>query len=336
MPENNFELTNSKLLAGDELSNSTGDKLRREYELLRDGISGGVMHRVSSPEDLLLGAGTALGGGAAFRMMLDAGGRWGQAAKVAGTGLLLLAGADLTRRAVPTAGAMIDTWKSGANMDANKNIVANNLGTALVDYPVMMLAGNAGFRMAGRPATVTLDLTNYKFDPKLVENSLKIDPATRAAMSNPRVLEAAPAARADMIRSQSLKLPEGPVNLGGLKASAEIGIKAPAEFKVPPELLKLNQITKAPNIFESPIKTEFFNFKAIEVRPGFLPAYPVLPVDLMSKRELLQRVEQHELKLLEPAAIREMPKQNNEQINRVGTFLHMKELHELIRKPGKK
>ncbi len=133
-------------------------KLQREADLLRGGIADGVRHRLSDPGEILRDSGIAFAGAYALKTALNAGGRWGAAAKVVGGVCGLAAAADVGRRAVPTLGAMADTWKSGNNFDQNKMIVANNLGTALVDYPTMALAGYAGFKTAGSPK-----LLDFKF-----------------------------------------------------------------------------------------------------------------------------------------------------------------------------
>lgn len=320
MPDFNFELhkinndavNRNEHNENDELSNSTGDKLRREYELLRDGISGGVMHRLSSPQDLLLGAGTAFAGGAALRMMLDAGGRWGQAAKVVGTGFALLAATDVVRRAIPTGAAMVDTWNSGANLDFNKNIVANNLGTALVDYPLMAVAGNAGFRVAGKPTSFTLDLAKPEFK-NILDKGLPVNPSTRAAMTRPEIMNTHPGQRASMIKGE---------------------IKAPGEIKVPPKFdYKVPEIKLPAEFYNGKFNTNI-KFDAIQVRTSLKPVFPVLPVDLMDDRQLLKRVNLAPKGGLIKEAVQELPKQNNDQIHKA--VIRMEHVDDLIKKLEKK
>ncbi|MBX9722114.1 MAG: hypothetical protein K2X81_12010 [Candidatus Obscuribacterales bacterium] len=178
MPENDIELNAAK--KGQPAVDTTGDAFRREVELLHDGIKQGVMHRLSSPGDLAVSAGVAFVGAAGLRLAMDAGGKWGTAAKIAGAGFLALGASDLARRAVPTTDAMIDTWKSGRNLDVNKLTVANNLGTAVVDYPLMALAGSAGFKMASRSTAVSVDLGG----PKLADASK----SARSPFDNPEML----------------------------------------------------------------------------------------------------------------------------------------------------
>lgn len=155
MPDN---IDLPELAKGDD-ADGLEDKLQREYELLRDGLGSGITQRMKNPKDLLLGSAVACAGGSTLRLMLDAGGRWGKSAKLLGSGLVLLSAADITRRAVPSGAAILDTWNSKDRMLENKNTVAANLGTALVDYPLMSAAGFAGFKLAGKqpPALASLD-----------------------------------------------------------------------------------------------------------------------------------------------------------------------------------
>ncbi|MBX9688335.1 MAG: hypothetical protein K2X27_16620 [Candidatus Obscuribacterales bacterium] len=151
MPDN---LLSSGIEKHQKVSETTGEdgminKLQREAELLRGGVVMGVSHRLERPDELLRDATISLVAGYALKSALDAGGRWGTAAKVAGGILAIGAAGDMARRAVPTVGAIKDTWNSPHNSEYNKIVVANNLGTALVDYPVMGAAGYAGFKLAG-------------------------------------------------------------------------------------------------------------------------------------------------------------------------------------------
>lgn len=139
------------IVPNNNVQEGTLTKLQREADLLRGGIADGVKHRLSEPGELLRDSGIAFAGAYALKAALNAGGRWGTAAKIVGGICGVGAAADVVRRTVPTVGAMADTWKSGNNFEQNKVIVANNLGTALVDYPTMALAGYAGLKTAGHP-----------------------------------------------------------------------------------------------------------------------------------------------------------------------------------------
>lgn len=137
--------------AGD--NDSFGAKLQREAELLRDGLSGGVVNRLQhlyeNPGETAAIVGGCVALGAGLQIAARIGGKVGTAARVAGYGFTALAGVDVARRAVPTFGAMADTWSSADNLDANKSTVAHYAGSALVDYPLMLAAGYGGFQ-AGR------------------------------------------------------------------------------------------------------------------------------------------------------------------------------------------
>lgn len=134
----------STAVSGDSIT----AKLQREADLLRDGLSSGLVERAEEAKENL-GATTlevagsfAIGGGLAW--MAKAGGRWGTTAKAAGGLFTILMASDVTRRAIPTWGAMADTWNSEVNLSQNKQIVGHYAGSALFDYPVMLGSGLAG------------------------------------------------------------------------------------------------------------------------------------------------------------------------------------------------
>lgn len=206
-----------------------GNKFQREYELLRDGLSNGVVDRVTHMANNLGETaetiGICAGVGMALNLASRAGGRWGTAAKI-GTGVLgVVALTDVARRAVPTFGAIGDTWSSGANLEENKQTVAKYAGSALVDYPVMLAAGYGGYKLGGLgpKATVVevMDLSALKNikDPltpgakALLEAGLPINPATRGAMQSPKLLDLPVPQRADAVRALTSKPVLEPIKL---------------------------------------------------------------------------------------------------------------------------
>lgn len=142
----------AELTLGLRAQDTDQSALERTEKLLFDGILGGAKQRTEelwqNPVELSGTAVLCAASGAALNLMNRAGGRWGLAAKAtSGTMALVMAG-DVVRRGVPTVGAVIDTWNSPTNFEHNKNVVGAYAGSALVDYPLMMLSGYAGFRGA--------------------------------------------------------------------------------------------------------------------------------------------------------------------------------------------
>ena len=197
----------NQLLANND-NDSVGTKLQRESELLRDGLSNGVVNRITemaqNPGDTAVNVAICAGLGAGLNVASRAGGRWATGAKVATYGFGALMGVDIVRRAVPTIGAMGDAWSSNANMQANKDTVAKFAGSALVDYPVMMAAGYGGFRAGGKvpvsgPAQFSFNelpqLRNITLDRMppatraLLDSGTPINTAARTALQNPKVAE---------------------------------------------------------------------------------------------------------------------------------------------------
>lgn len=149
-------------------SESVGTKLQREAELLRDGLSTGVVDRLvqmyENPGETALTVGACATIGAGLNIASRMGGRWSTAAKLAGGTFAVMTGVDVIRRGAPTIGAMADTWSSGANLQENKDTVAHYAGSALVDYPVMLASGYAGFKGAGRIQGVNINVKYGEFN----------------------------------------------------------------------------------------------------------------------------------------------------------------------------
>lgn len=126
--------------------------LERTEKLLFEGLLGGAKQRTEelskNPVELCSTVALCAAGGAALNLMNRAGGRWGLAAKATSGTMALLTAGDVVRRGVPTVAAVMDTWSSTTNLEHDKNVVAAYAGSALVDYPLMMVSGYAGFRGA--------------------------------------------------------------------------------------------------------------------------------------------------------------------------------------------
>ncbi len=150
MPDlNNAELLNApeKVNQVPQL-NTVGDRLRLEANLLGGGVKDGFMDRLNQAREnpgitaLEFAGAAALGAG--LTAMKSAGGRWEKAAAIAGEGLKWVAIGDAARRVVPSAYAAVDTMINPQNYLENRAIVAQYLGGAAFDYPLMMAGGYAG------------------------------------------------------------------------------------------------------------------------------------------------------------------------------------------------
>lgn len=154
---------------------SVGSALQREAELLRDGLGTGIVNRANemwnSPGETLLSLSACAVAGGALNLASRAGGRWASASRVAGVVLTTSFGVDLARRAVPTLGAMSDTWSNPDMLKASKETVAKYAGSALADYPLMMAIGYGGFRAAGQIPVRTNRLRCTELSPKLTQDN---------------------------------------------------------------------------------------------------------------------------------------------------------------------
>lgn len=227
---------NNQLAAGN--IDTVGSKLQREANLLRDGLGSGIVNRAQemweNPGDTALNLGACAGAGLALNLASRAGGRWAAGARIATGALTLSLGVDVVRRGVPTLGAMADTWSNPGNFEANKDTVAKYAGSALVDYPAMMLAGYGGYKVGGAIPMRTTQfqfnelgpLRDIKFDTSmqaatkaLLESGMPINAGTRGAMNNPIVRALAPT--------------EGPAAGAAPKLELPTGVKPPAESGLP-------------------------------------------------------------------------------------------------------
>lgn len=172
MPDRVENLLDSRLHDGRE---SIGDKLQRESELLRDGLSAGALHRLNemyeNPGNTALTVGGCAILGVGLNLASRAGGRWGTVAKVATYGFGAALGVDVLRRGIPTIGALADTWNSPTNLDINKGTIAGMAGTALIDYSVMFASGYTGYKIAGRfpmgSPSAAATITETALDPSV-------------------------------------------------------------------------------------------------------------------------------------------------------------------------
>lgn len=170
MPEKFDNLLDTSLSSADD---SLGSKLQREAELLRDGLSSGVVNRVTEMWEHKGQTALTLGGcaglGAALSVANRLGGRWAVPGKILSGALLIGAGYDVVNRGAHTLGAVADTWNSpNANMHFNKELVAKYAGSALVDYPLMIAAGYGGHTLGRvRGFGVKLEVGNFAREIKV-------------------------------------------------------------------------------------------------------------------------------------------------------------------------
>lgn len=216
MPDRPELQINNQLAAGNV--DSVSAKFQREAELLRDGLGTGIVNRAvemwENPSDTAVNLGACAGAGLALNLASRAGGRWAAGARIA-TGVMTLGlGVDVVRRGVPTVGAMADTWSSASHLDASKETVAKFAGSALVDYPVMMLAGYGGYRAGGAiPMRTTqfhyteLSPNHLKAEPMspstkaLLDSGIPISAETRGLMNNPSISGMRPGDRAAAVKA---------------------------------------------------------------------------------------------------------------------------------------
>lgn len=141
-----FEATAAKEgLLNAEVSSS----FQSELQNIREGLSQGFSQRTEHAKDNLLATGVEVAGsfgvGAALMAAAKAGGRWGVAADVAGKVMLVGMGADVFRRGKNVYDAYsVAPGNSVQDQVARREAIAQNVGSALFDYPVMMASGFAG------------------------------------------------------------------------------------------------------------------------------------------------------------------------------------------------
>lgn len=274
MPEERFE-NPLKIAPASNDTDSVGAKFQREAELLRDGLSTGVVNRLvqmyESPGETALTVGACAAVGAGLNIASRMGGRWSAAAKLAGGTFAVATGVDIIRRGAPTLGAIADTWSTPANLQANKDTVAHYAGSALVDYPVMLASGYGGFRAAGKiqGANINVRIGEFNKDvgfgpkPPVVESGrlldFKVHRLDASAFQNSSVIN--PTFYPTIL----------PFDVLGSSRPAE---KLERVNAAEPPVRGLHEVLKDLNKPADPPKE--INIPAeIEVRPGLKPAEPI-------------------------------------------------------------
>lgn len=135
---------------------------QRELDLVNasfEGACGRVKQALSSEETTFLGVKTSqrsateleimssFAFGAGLRVMSEAGGPWRGVAKVALAAGVVGLGHDALTRIEKAADAAHQTWISPDNHEKSRKIVAENIGAAFFDYPVMLAYGGLGSRI---------------------------------------------------------------------------------------------------------------------------------------------------------------------------------------------
>ncbi|MBX9569762.1 MAG: hypothetical protein K2X77_12770 [Candidatus Obscuribacterales bacterium] len=131
------------------LDTQVSSSFQTELQNIREGLSQGFSERTQHAKDNLLVTGVEVAGsfgvGAALMAAAKAGGRWGVAADVAGKVMLLGMGADVLRRGANVYDAYsVAPGNTVQDQLTRREAIAQNLGTAMFDYPVMMASGFAG------------------------------------------------------------------------------------------------------------------------------------------------------------------------------------------------
>lgn len=247
---------------------SVGSALQREAELLRDGLGGGIVNRAkemwNNPGETLLSLSACAVAGGALNLASRAGGRWATASRVAGVILTTSFGFDVARRAVPTLGAMSDTWSNPDLLKSSKETVAKYAGSALVDYPLMMATGYGGFKAAGQIQIRANRLHCTELSPNLMQNNGS--PAGTKALVEfeipiNAITSLKPGDKAAAFIAETAKHPA--VRL------AESGVQLNASAAKHPAL----------RLTERKISTAYLHSSAVAVRSEFTPT--VVPFDLI-------------------------------------------------------
>jgi hypothetical protein len=150
----------------EKVDNSFSEKLHSEVGLLASipgHIGSGVISRLQDVLDhknltaIELAASFGVAVGLTFASKNP--GLIGDVARFTPKLFLGLTALDIGRR---FGGPMIDTWRHPANLERDKQWLGNNLGSALVDYPLVAAAGYGGDRLSsglirriGAPATLS-------------------------------------------------------------------------------------------------------------------------------------------------------------------------------------
>lgn len=148
---------------------SINGALQSQWQVIRDGMAQGASTRVEQAKDDPLLTGVEIAGsfglGAGMSWALKAGGRWTQAAEIAGVAMLGVMGVDLTRRAANIQEAYAHSnGETALGQALRKDAIAQYAGAGLVDYSLMFASGGLGAkygpRMGSKLATTLEPLTS--------------------------------------------------------------------------------------------------------------------------------------------------------------------------------
>lgn len=193
----------------------------REVEMLQRGIVTGATDRAQNVVNDWQTTALELSLSASAGFLLSAaakkGGLAGDLAKTVAYGVLAT---DVVRRGVPTVNAMIDTAVNPASASANSEVVARNLGSAVVDYPLMAASGLVGAKLHGLTVSPKMDF--IKVGPSDLglsaadvpsPSTLKRLPGLSAELNGPRGMQIMPEGNLAKIPTEmpvAYKLGEGP------------------------------------------------------------------------------------------------------------------------------
>jgi len=148
-----LELVGDKQVTAELVNDSLLGKLQLEAELLYTGLKQGAVRRLDEMVENPLSTTLQIGGAAAIGLGLSylrASG-YGRAAHSVALGLGILAGLDLGFRLSESTGAMRSVWNDPSTFDRSRDLIANNLGGLLVDYPILVGSGYMGSKFVLHP-----------------------------------------------------------------------------------------------------------------------------------------------------------------------------------------
>lgn len=189
-------LDQASLLTSETESEAVANKLRREAELFASGTAAGIIDstadRINNPGKTAIHVGIAYGIGFGLSKLQAGAGIGRLTAEVVGLGLMTAAARDLWGRSSDLKEVWLDTWNNKHNFAKNKPIVAETVGTFVVDTALFTAAGIAGAR-SGHPRYELKHRieTNPDLQHGLVKFSLLGDRSGSGfAISNGRIVSA--------------------------------------------------------------------------------------------------------------------------------------------------
>lgn len=171
MPERQY-LPGDYLTPVNRTDESTGDKLRREVELLGAG-AGSFTKAIETAvtDDKLATAAkvvSAVGIGGVLSVLSKGTSLTGIATRAVIAGLGVATVADVAPKAFEVGSAFSDNWKSDANWQKNKQTVEATMGPFLADAAILTAAGLAGDRVGARFRTmVEPKIPPFRYDGHL-------------------------------------------------------------------------------------------------------------------------------------------------------------------------